>query len=167
MSVDSFKFLPGYIAESMKAWPYVDTSGEPIPWTPLKKKVPECKVALISSGGLYCRDDTPFDLDRERREPLWGDPSYREIPRDIAQEDIGVAHLHYENSHALEDLNCMFPLAALEDLLAEGAIGGISEYHLTMMGYQPRIGTFIKKTAPAMAKRLQEMDVDLVFLSPG
>ena len=167
MSVDSFKFMPRSIAESMKVWPYVDNSGEPIPWTPLSKKPRECKVALVSSGGCYCRDDASFDLDRERQEPLWGDPSFREIPRGIAQEDIGIAHLHYENSQPLEDYNCMFPLSALEDLLAEGEIGDISEYHLSMMGYQPRVGTLIKKTAPAMAKRLREMDVDLVFLSPG
>lgn len=167
MSVDSFKFMPRTLAESMKVWPYVDTSGEDIPWTPLEKKVSECKVALVSTGGFYCRDDTPFDLEREKQEPLWGDPSFREIPRGIAQEEIGIAHLHYETSHALEDFNCMLPLGALEDLLAEGEIGDISEYHLSMMGYQPRLGTFIKKTAPVMAKRLEEMDVDLVLLSPG
>ena len=112
-------------------------------------------------------DDMPFDLEKERREPLWGDPSFREIPRGTTQENIGVAHFHYENSHALEDYNCMFPLAALEDLLARGEIGGISDRHLTLMGYQPRVGTLVRKTAPAMAERLREMDVDLVFLSPG
>ena len=167
MSVDSFKFMPRSIAESMKIWPYADTSGEPIPWAPLAKKAADCRVALISSGGFYCRDDESFDLDRERREPLWGDPSFREIPRGTAQEDVGIAHLHYENSRPLEDFNCMFPMGALEDLLAAGEIGGISDYHLSIMGYQPRAGTLVNKTAPAMAQRLQEMDVDLVFLSPG
>jgi hypothetical protein len=42
MSVDSFKFMPRSLAESMKVWPYVDTSGEEIPWTPLTKKVKDC-----------------------------------------------------------------------------------------------------------------------------
>jgi D-proline reductase (dithiol) PrdB len=167
MSVDSFKFMSRTLANSLKVWPYVDTSGEEIPWAPLEKKVSECRVAMISSGGFYCRDDKPFDLEREKREPLWGDPSFREIPRGILQEDILAAHLHYNNDHALEDFNCMFPLDALEDLLAEGAIGDIAAYHLSLMGYQPRLGTFVKETAPRMVGRLREMDVDLVFLSPG
>ena len=167
MAVNSFKFMPRTLAESMKVWPYVDTGGEEIPWTAPGKPIQESKVALVSSGGLYSKDDRPFDLDREREEPLWGDPSFREIPRGISREDIRVAHLHYENSHALEDCNCMLPLVALEEMLAEGRIGGISEYHLTFMGYQPRLGTFVRETAPRMAERLQELKVDLVLLSSG
>ena len=167
MGVDSFKFMSKTLANSMKVWPYVDTSAEEIPWTPLKKKASECRVAMISSGGFYCGEDKPFDLERERREPLWGDPSFREVPRNVRQEDIRASHLHYNNDHALEDINCMFPLHALEDLLAEGAIGDIAPYHLSLMGYQPCLGTLINKTAPRMAERLQEMDVDLTFLSPG
>jgi D-proline reductase (dithiol) PrdB len=61
----------------------------------------------------------------------------------------------------------MFPLDALEDLLAEGAIGDIAPYHLSLMGYQPRLGTLVNRTAPRMAQRMLEMDVDLVLLSPG
>jgi D-proline reductase (dithiol) PrdB len=167
MNVDSFKFMPRTLAESMKVWPYVDTSGEDIPWTIPRKPVRDCKVALVSTGGFFHKDDESFDLEHERREPLWGDPGFREIPRGISQEDIRAAHFHYENHHALEDYNCMFPMAALEDLLAEGIIGDIANFHLSMMGYQPRLGTFIRETAPRMAARLLEMGVDLALLSPG
>jgi len=167
MAVDSFKFMPRTLAESMKVWPYVDTSGEEIPWTSPRKQVKESRVALVSSGGLYCMDDRPFDLDRERSQPLWGDPSFRELPRGISQDNICVAHLHYDNSHALEDYNCVLPQAALEEMLDEGRIGGISDYHLSFMGYQPRLGTFIRETVPLMADRLLELEVDLALLSSG
>ncbi len=167
MPVNSFKFMSRTLAESLKVWPYVDTSGEEIPWTPLSKPVSECRVALISSGGLYHKDDESFDLERERREPLWGDPTYRELPANVRQEDIRIAHLHYVNSHALEDCGCMLPVRALEKMLGEGRIGDIAEAHLTCMGYQPRVGTFIRETVPAMAGRLREMDVDLALLSSG
>lgn len=167
MAVDSFRFMPRTLAESLKVWPYVDTSGEPVPWTEPGKPVAESRVALVSSGGLYHRDDTPFDLDRERAEPLWGDPSFREVARNISQEEVRIAHLHYNNSHALEDFNCVLPLAGLETLLDEGRIGSISERHLTFMGYQPKLGTFVRETAPLMAERLLEMEVDLVLMSSG
>ncbi len=167
MAVNSFKFMSRTLAESLKVWPYVDTSGEPIPWAEPRKPLKESTVALVSSGGLYHRDDTPFDLDRERAEPLWGDPSFREVPRDISQEEVRIAHLHYDNSHALDDCNCILPLAALDAALAEGRIGNIAERHLTFMGYQPRLGTFVRETAPRMADRMLEMDVDVVLLSSG
>jgi D-proline reductase (dithiol) PrdB len=167
MAVDSFKFMPRVVAESMKNWPYVDTSGEEIPWTNRKIPVSDSTVALVSSGGLYHKDDSPFDLERERREPLWGDPSFRELPREISQQDIRASHFHYETSHALEDCNCVMPIAALEEMLAEGRIGGITDHYLTFMGYQPKAGTLVRETAPRMAERLQEMGADIVILSPG
>lgn len=116
MAVNSFKFMPRTLAESLKVWPYVDTSGEAIPWTDLAKPVSECMVALVSSGGIYHRDDEPFDMERERAEPLWGDPSFREVPGGISQEEVRVAHLHYENPRALEDCNCILPVAALGEM---------------------------------------------------
>ena len=33
---------------------------EPPPWTPLKKPLAECKVALMSSGGVLYRDQPRF-----------------------------------------------------------------------------------------------------------
>ncbi len=167
MSVNSFKFMSRTLAESLQRWPYVDTSDEEIPWTPLAKQVSECRIALLSSGGFYCEGDDPFDLDRERREPLWGDPSFREIPRAITQEEIHAAHLHYENSHAMRDFNCMLPLGALEELLEQGRIGSISEKHFSIMGYQPKLRTLIEETAPRIAERLRELGVDLLLLSSG
>lgn len=167
MAINSFKFMSRTLAESLKVWPYVDTSGEEIPWTPVKKKARECAVMLVSSGGFYHKDDAAFDLDHERREPLWGDPSFREIPRGIAQDEIRAAHLHYENSHAMKDFNCMFPAGVLEELLSDGTIGGISEVHLSFMGYQPRLGTFIRETLPRMVARISAMGPDLVLLSSG
>jgi D-proline reductase (dithiol) PrdB len=167
MGVDSFRFMPRTLAESMKNWPYVDTIGEAIPWTNPVKPIADSTVALVSSAGLYHRDDRPFDLDHERKDPLWGDPSFRELPRGISQQDIRANHLHYETSHALEDFNCVMPVAALEEMLAEGRIGGIPDHHLTFMGYQPKAGTLVRETAPLMAERLREMGADVVILSPG
>jgi hypothetical protein len=61
----------------------------------------------------------------------------------------------------------MLPQTALEEMLDEGRIGGISDRHLTFMGYQPRLGTFMRETVPLMAERLHELEVDLVLLSSG
>jgi hypothetical protein len=75
MTVDSFKFLPRLIAMF-----YRMTKREPempIPWTSLGRPLSECTFGLVTSAGLYLREsDRPFDVERERQNPTWGDPSF-------------------------------------------------------------------------------------------
>jgi hypothetical protein len=75
-----------------KAFPYqVDDLVKASPSVSLKN----ARVALLTSGGLYLKDrQSSFDLDRERQEPFWGDPTYRLIPRDVRHGEIAVADLH-------------------------------------------------------------------------
>ena len=61
----------------------------------------------------------------------------------------------------------MLPVAVLEELYATGEIGGITDHHLSFMGYQPKPLVFMRETAPRMAERLIELEADLVLLSPG
>ena len=88
MTVDSFKFLPRLIATF-----YQMTEREPehpIPWTPLSLGLEKCTFGLVTSAGLYHKgQEPPFDLEREKQEPTWGDPTYREIPVRIPQDQVG------------------------------------------------------------------------------
>src|SRR4030095_12523265 len=79
--VDGFRFLP----PGLKAWirsfiPRGDFTG-PIPWTPLAKPLRQATMGLVTSAGISLKTDPPFDMEREKREPTWGDRSFREIPR--------------------------------------------------------------------------------------
>ena len=78
--VDGFRFLP----PALKAWintfiPDEDFK-EYIPWTPMTKPVSQTTIALVTSAGISLKIDPPFDMDREKREAIWGDRSYRAIP---------------------------------------------------------------------------------------
>ncbi len=108
MSVDSFKYLPRIIAAFYQM---TDRQPElPIPWTPLPRPVADCKFGLVTSGGLYQRGvEPPFDLERERQEPTWGDPTYRILPADIQQAEVGASHLHINTRDVLEDVNILLP----------------------------------------------------------
>ena len=46
------------------------------PITPLKKPLNESKLALLTTGGLHLKTDTPFDTKHKD-----GDCSYRMLPR--------------------------------------------------------------------------------------
>ena len=135
MPVDSFKFLPRLIASF-----YQTTKREPqhpIPWTPLTKPLSKCKFGLVTSAGLYVKGaQSPFDIERERAEPTWGDPTYRTIPTDTPQEALAVSHLHLNTTDIEQDVNIVLPLHRFQELAAVGRIGGLAETHYSFMGFQ-------------------------------
>ena len=169
MPVDSFKFLPRLIAlfyESSERSPDF-----PIPWTPLNRPLTESKFGLVTSGGLYHKGVEPaFDLERERKEPEWGDPTFRRLPNNISSEKIGVSHLHINNEMAEKDINILLPIDRFSELIDAGKIAGISEYAYSFMGYQgypPNTSEWEQIYGPQVAEELKEDGVDCVLLTPG
>jgi hypothetical protein len=97
----------------------------------------ESKFGLVTSGGLYNPDvDPPFDLERESREPTWGDPSCRTINTDIDPKKIGVSHHHINGSRVKEDMNILLPISRFKEFTDAGEIGGLSGQAYSFMGYQ-------------------------------
>lgn len=149
----------------LKAWMAREPQRE-IPWTPLRRPLREAKVALISSAGLALKKDPPFDQEGERRNPWWGDPSYRVIPRGTTAADVGVYHLHVDPAPIEHDLDCALPLTRLDELVAGGEVGAAAESHYSFMGYLLNPAEFIAKSVPAMIERLRAEEVDAVLLVP-
>lgn len=166
MTVDSWKFLPRMMRATYEAMAAID---EPPVWAPLSKPVHRCRIALMSSAGVYLKDSQePFDVERERGEPTWGDPTYRVIPSNVRQEQVACAHLHLSNAGALEDVNTVFPIRAFKQLEAEGAIGSLADEHYSFMGYQERsLADWRTKQGPELAARLKECAVDVLLLAPA
>jgi len=169
MPVDSFKYLPRVIAAF-----YQMTNRQPelpIPWTPLPHPLPQCKFGLVTSGGLYHKGvEPPFDLEREKREPAWGDPTYRTLPTRIFQAEVGASHLHINTRDVLADVNILLPVGRFQELSAEGAIGGLAERAYSFMGYQgfPPDATAWQETyGPQVAEKFRAKGVDCVLLTPA
>ena len=169
MTVDSFKFLPRLIAMF-----YRMTEREPllpIPWTPLSRPLSECKFGLVTSGGLFLREaEPPFDVELERENPTWGDPSYRVIPADIQASAVSVSHLHYNNSDVEADFNILLPIHRFHTLVEEGQVGDMAESHYSFMGYQgfPADTTeWEDRYGPAVAEAFLNEGVNCVLLTPA
>lgn len=169
MTVDSFRFLPRVLAAF-----YQMTDQEPefaIPWTLLERPLTECKFGLITSGGLYQRGtEPPFDLEREKQEPTWGDPSFRTIPIDIQKQEIAVSHLHLNTQDVLEDPNILLPAHRFRELVASGRIGGLARRAYSFMGYQgfpPDTAAWEEMYGPQVASLLKAEGVDCVLLTPA
>jgi len=166
MPVDSFKYLPGSIAGYYRNLPV--QREDPVPWTPLAKPLNQSRVALVTTAGIYVEGaEPPFDADREKREPMRGDPTFRRIPRDVRQEQIGASHLHINNRDLLEDVNIVLPLQRFLELESEGAIGSLAPTSYSFMGYQMNNTEWREKYAPEVAGLMKDEAVDCVLLTPA
>jgi D-proline reductase (dithiol) PrdB len=166
MPTDSFKWLPRSIAAYYQALPAPDLG--PIPWTPLPGPLPRCRIALLTTAGLYLKGEQPsFDLDRERREPFWGDPTYRVLPVDVRQEQIGAAHLHINTEDPERDLNVVLPIDRARELVEAGELGSLAPHHYSFMGYQQDTTEWQQRYGPEVAQRMIEEQVDVALLTPA
>jgi D-proline reductase (dithiol) PrdB len=166
MPVDSYKFLPRSMKVMYESVPVIE---EPPVWAPLPKPLHRCTVALMTSGGVYLKDSQqPFDTEREKQEPTWGDPTYRVIPSNVRQEQVGAAHLHLNTADMLEDVNVVLPIRAFTRLAEQGVIGALADEHYSFMGYQDRRLIDWRETqGPELAARLKERGVDVLLLAPS
>jgi len=142
---------------------FVFTPNEKVNWAEIKKPMKEWKVGLVSSCGVHLRSQKPFETDK-----FEGDWSYREIPSDTNPKDLMITDSHYDHSDADKDINCMYPISRLHELLAEGTIGALAKTFYGFMGWvaDPSQG-LIPDTAPQVAKKLKDEQVDVVLLTPG
>jgi D-proline reductase (dithiol) PrdB len=152
-------YRAGRMQEIVKKYPFVVS--EDIPWTPYRGRPSEQTVALVTSGGLYLQQSQPaFNT-----ESIHGDPTFREIPKTVRQEDIGIAHAHYDHSLALQDINIIFPVQRFVELEAEGVIGRVPDT-LYSFSYVNDVVTLVTKTLPDFMVRIKADGVDVLLLVP-
>ncbi|MBN1209075.1 MAG: hypothetical protein JXB05_29725 [Myxococcaceae bacterium] len=60
----------------------------------------------------------------------------------------------------------MLPIRRLEELQAEGVIGGVAPSHYSFMGFLLKPREFLERSVPAMIARLKQEAVDVVALVP-
>jgi len=165
-TVDSFRFITGITKRVLKNWISMEKP-RPIPWTPLSKPLSECTVALLSSAGIALKTDKPFDQDGERKNPWWGDPSYRILPKTATEDEVRLYHMHIDPSYAEQDLNCLFPLQHLQTMENNGRIGCMSPRHYSIMGYILNPEQLLRETVPALIRDLKADLADVVILVPA
>lgn len=164
-TVDSYRYLDGLTARALKSWAAREPKRD-IPWTPLKKPLAECCVAVVSTAALALSSDRSFDLEIERRNPWISDPSYRILPRDATEKNVSIYHLHIHHRFAEQDLDCILPLRRLAELEAGGEIGQVAERHYSFIGYTCDATRLLNESVPGIIQGLQEDAVDAVLLVP-
>jgi len=165
-TVDSYRFVSGVTRRMIETWIKMEDP-KSIPWAPLSKPLSECKVAMLSSGGIALKNDQPFDQEGEWQNPWWGDPSHRIIPKTASTKDVEIYHLHINPAFARQDINCLLPIQRLNELEEFGEIGSAAESHYSIMGYLPKPEEMLEKSIPAIIQQLKDEHVDVVVLVPS
>jgi D-proline reductase (dithiol) PrdB len=166
-SVDGFRFMPPGLAAWVQSFIPDEPFSGPIPWTQLSRPLNQATVTAITSAGISCKSDPPFDMERERREPTWGDPTYRCIPRDTTAADIDVNHLHINTDYIRQDLNVILPLNRLAEFEDEGIIGRLAPTAFSFYGFQWQNERFIDEAIRPMVPKMKAEAVEAVLLTPA
>lgn len=126
------------------------------PWAPgppLSKR----RLVLVSTAGLHRRADRPF-------EP--GAADYRVIPADTAADDLIMTHIstNFDRIGFQQDINVVFPLDRLRELVGRGIIGSLAHYHYSFMGATDPLQ--LEDTARDLARIMKNDGVNAVLLVP-
>ncbi len=146
------------VVEGMQSEIFVPVTPDPV-WTPLTKPLNTCKVAFITAGGIHRKSQAPFDTS--------GDYSYRSIPSAISTSELMVTHGGFDNSDINKDVNAMFPLDRLHELVKEGFIGSLAKEMYGFMGGGGNVDKFRSETGPEIAEKLKVQGVDIVLCTGG
>ncbi len=134
------------------------------PWAPVAKPLAASTLALVTTAGVHHRDQRPYDMnDRD------GDPSFRELDLGRPLDSLMITHDYYDHADADRDLNVVFPVERLRELVATGELGGVARLAYGFMGHitGPHLETLKRRSAPEVAALLKKARVDAVLLAPG
>ncbi len=128
-------------------------------WTEVTKDLKDMKVALATAAGVHLKTDARFNFA--------GDSTFRIIPGEATAKDLMVSHGGYDNADANKDVNCMFPIERMHELVRDGVIREFSEVNYGFMGGGGDQTAFTEETGPEIARQLKEAGVDAVLLTAG
>ncbi|MEK7684660.1 MAG: glycine/sarcosine/betaine reductase selenoprotein B family protein [Verrucomicrobiota bacterium] len=136
---------------------------DPVPWTPLRKPLAECRLALVSSAGFVLPHQPHFD-----ESIRGGDPSFREIPCDTNVQTLIETHRSesFDHTGLRHDPNLAFPIDRVRELAEEKRIGSVNRRHLSFMGSITAPGRFVRDTVPEAARWLVQDSTDVALLVP-
>ncbi|NKB97425.1 MAG: hypothetical protein GKR90_02845 [Pseudomonadales bacterium] len=142
--------------------PYEWTINETAPLTHLDKPLQECRITILTSGGVSHCTMPGFEADARN------DHRLDAVAGDVNTGDFAINDSYYNHSDADEDLNCVFPIDRLREMAAAGEIGSIApRFWSGFMGRIYNRTKVIQESAPAFVEKLKEDGVDILLAAPA
>jgi D-proline reductase (dithiol) PrdB len=133
-----------------------------VPLAPLRKPLAECRLAFVSTAGVQPRASLPFDT----AHPI-GDYSFRRVPSTARPSELTIHQIKYPTFGAHEDLNVIFPIERLQELAAEGVIGGLTPHFFSFVGYNMDPLRVERDLAEQIATAVTNERADIALLCPA
>ncbi len=117
----------------------------------------EAKVAIVTSASLHHPDDDGFAP---------ADTGFRVLAADRRDYVLGHWSPNFDTTGFAADINTVFPIDRLDELVAQGTIGSVADEHLAYAGNQFDLSAVRLDSGPAGARKLKAAGVDVVLLTP-
>ena len=115
-------------------------------------------VAIVTSSAVHTADDDRFDR---------GDTSYRVIDGDRRDLVLGHWSPNFDRSAFRMDLDVVYPIDRLEEMVEAREIGAVGPRHISFAGNQPDdVATVRLDSGPRAARDLADDGVDVVVFTP-
>jgi len=126
------------------------------PFTPLAVPLSEARLAIVTTAGLHLKGDRPFTAN---------DGSFRVIPSSAAEVELVQSHtsIGFERVSQARDINVVFPIDRLRELVERGVLGAVAANHYSLLGAQQDSTLPAALSGTELATRLLgEADVALI-----
>ena len=133
-----------------------------IPLARLSKPLSESRLSFVSTSGVQPHGTMPFDTVH----PV-GDYTFRRVPSDAKPADLEIHQLKYPTVGAKRDLNVIFPIERLQELVVEGIIGSLTKNFYSFIGYNMDAERLERTLAEDIAAAVQAEKPDVVLLAPA
>jgi D-proline reductase (dithiol) PrdB len=116
------------------------------------------RLAIITTAGLIRKGDAPFALQTGE---------YRVIPGDTDGNDLIMSHssVNFDRTGFQEDINVVLPIDRARELVDEGLLGSLANFHYSFMGASLDADGY-ESSARELAGLLKRDQVDAVLLCP-
>ena len=128
----------------------------------LAKPLNESRLTFVSTAGVQTKHSMPFDTVH----PV-GDYSFRRVPSNSKTSDLEIHQLKYPTFGANRDLNVIFPIERLRELVAEKFIGGLTENFFSFIGYNMDALKLENTLAEDIAAAVKAENADVALLAPA
>jgi D-proline reductase (dithiol) PrdB len=138
---------------------------EDIPFTPLRKPLSECRVALVTTASFVIVDEEGHPLE----EPVFIGTNELEVftvPSDWpAGRILSTSEDHDRYQTDMKDVDAFFPITRVQEFLKDGTFGSLgSQYYRTPPNYSHRKTTEVD--GPEILRRCRADNIDAALLTP-
>ncbi|HRD77414.1 MAG TPA: glycine/sarcosine/betaine reductase selenoprotein B family protein [Hyphomicrobiaceae bacterium] len=126
------------------------------PWV-APKPLFRSTIALVTSAALHPRSTPPFAA---------GSAEFRKLPASTPASDLVMSHIsiNYDRGGFQRDINTVYPVDRMGELVAEGIVGALAPNGYSVMGSTDP--ATMSATADAMAADMREAKVEAALFLP-